>query len=108
VCQRVAWLVPTGTAARVLEARQRHARLAVRAALTARLHGMAEADTLLTEACWWSTAATVDELLEITATAVRVAAVAIDAEPGEVLSAVLLMPRAAAEERERAEARGEA
>jgi hypothetical protein len=76
-------------------AAQQRARLDARAALTARLHDLAW-DGLAVEACWCSLPATLDELTSVTLTAVRWAAVALEADPADVL-AVLLMTRAAVE-----------
>lgn len=52
-------------------------------------------DGLLFEACWCGPQAAPDELTAVTLTAVRVAAVALDADPVDVL-AVLLVARTAA------------
>jgi hypothetical protein len=84
------------TASQVRAAREQ-ARLDARAALTARLAELEECGALLAEACLLSTPATVDELVEMALTAVRMAGVALQADAVDVLAA-LLVGRAAVEQ----------
>jgi hypothetical protein len=68
------------------------ARLATRASPTALVHGLPECADLLAEATDAHTAATLVELGSLTLCAVRLAALALDADPADVL-AVLLVER---------------
>jgi hypothetical protein len=81
-------------ARQVVAARER-ARLDARAALTARQHDLPW-DGLALEAAWCSLPVTLDELTDVTLTAVRLAAAALGCEPADVLGA-LLTGRAAVE-----------
>jgi hypothetical protein len=77
------------TASQVLAVRER-ARLDARASLTARLAGLPCWGGLAVEAARYSLPATIDELTAVTLTAVRMAAVALQADPVDVLTAVLV------------------
>jgi hypothetical protein len=83
------------TAAQVMADRDQ-ARLDARAALTSRLHGLPWGP-LAIEAARCSVPAALDEWTELTLTAVRLAAVALQADPADMLAA-LLTGRAAVEE----------
>jgi len=84
------------TPRQVLATRQR-ARQDARAALTARLHELPCWGGLAVEACRYSLPAALDELTEVTLTAVRWAALALNASEVDVLAA-LLTGRAAVEQ----------
>ncbi len=88
--------------AQVAAARQGRARLAVRAALTAKLHGLPWVGLAL-EALARSPLAALDELSSLTLTAIRLAAAALGADEGALLGA-LLVDRTAVEAEQ---ARGE-
>jgi hypothetical protein len=75
------------TSAQVLAARER-ARLAARALLTAQLNGLA-GPGFVAEACWSSPADAIQELADVTLSAVRWAAIAHEVDPVDVLAALL-------------------
>lgn len=99
--------VPIGSCARVLAAWRRarlDARLAVRAMLTARLHGL-PCKGLAVEALRCSSPAALDELAVLALVAVRLAAEACG-EPAEQVLAELLFASAAVDELEPAGGEG--
>jgi hypothetical protein len=79
-----------------VDALQDLARRDSRAALTAKLEGLPQVTGLLTEGCYACLPAVLDELLQVTLTAIRWAALALNASEVDVLAA-LLTGRAAVE-----------
>ncbi len=83
------------TSAPLLEAARQQARLDARAAITARMNGLAWGG-LAVEAARYSLPATLDELTAVALTTTRLAAAALGCEPSALLGALLVDRTAAA------------